>query len=90
MRFQRAPEVAFEVLDGHAVIIDPGAVEMLTLNPVGTLVWQHLDDARTQDELVAAVLPLVTGVTEAQLAADVATFVQGLLDDGLVVGTDVP
>jgi hypothetical protein len=88
MRFQRSPEVTFEVLNGHAVLIDPGAVEMLTLNRVGTLVWEHLGVPRTREELVGELLLLVSGADEAQVTADITTFLDELIDSGLVVTTD--
>lgn len=90
MRFRRSPDVTYDVLDGHAVLIDPGAVEMLTLNPVGTLVWQHLDDTKSCDELAAALLPLLTGVTAEQLEFDIAAFLRELADAGLVTADGGP
>jgi len=88
MRFQRSADVTFEVLNGHAVLIDPGAVEMLTLNRVGTIVWEHLDAPRTREELVTALLRSVTGADEVQVASDVNTFLDELIRGGLVVATD--
>jgi Coenzyme PQQ synthesis protein D (PqqD) len=88
MRFRRAAEATFDVLDGHAVIIDPGAVRMLTLNPVGTLVWQHLDVDRTCEELTAMLLPMLTGISVEQLALDIASFLDELMAAGLVVASD--
>ena len=67
MQFRRASDVIYDVLDGHAVLLDPSATKMLTLNPVGTLVWRHLDDDRTCAELVTLIIPLVRGVTAEQL-----------------------
>ena len=67
MQFRRAPGVIYDELDGHAVLLDRAAVRMLTLNPVGTLVWQLLDDDRTCAELTTLLLPKVRGVTAEQL-----------------------
>ncbi len=89
MRFQRSPDVTYDVVDGHAVLIDPGAVQMLTLNPVGTLVWQHLDDDKTCEELTKALLPLLTGVSAEQLELDISSFLRTLADAGLVTTADV-
>ena len=74
MQYRRAIDVTDDVLDGHAVLLDPGATKMLTLNPVGTLVWRHLDDNRTCAELVTLIMPLVQGVTAEQLQVDVTAF----------------
>ena len=46
-RFRRAADVPHDELDGLAVLLDPPAVKMLTLNPVGTLVRGLHDDDRT-------------------------------------------
>ncbi len=85
MQFRRAPDVTSDVLNGLAVLLDRSAVRMLTLNPVGTLVWQLLDDDRTCAELTALLLPKVRGVTTEQLEVDVASFLDELVDAGVVV-----
>ena len=85
MHFRRASGVICDELDGHAVLLDPNAVKMLTLNSVGTLVWQLLDDDRTSAELTTRLLPRVRGVTAEQLEADVTTFLDELVSAGMVV-----
>jgi hypothetical protein len=88
MQFRRATGVVYDELDGHAVLLDRGAVRMLTLNPVGTLVWQLLDDDRTCAQLTALLLPKVQGVTAEQLAIDVASFLDELVEAGVVITSD--
>jgi len=90
MRFRRASGVIHEQLDGHAVLLDPDAVRMLTLNPVGTLVWELLDHDRAGTELVALLLPEVRGVTVEQLEADVASYLDELVALGVVLASDEP
>jgi coenzyme PQQ synthesis protein D (PqqD) len=85
MQFQRASGVMHELLDGHAVLLDPDAVRMLTLNPVGTLVWELLDEDRTCAELVTLLTPKVRGVTAEQLEADVRSFLDELVEARVVV-----
>jgi len=82
---RRSPGVAYDVLDGQAVLIDPVGLEMLTLNAVGTLVWNELDGEKDVPELANAVLGRVTGVGLDALVADVGAFVASLEDAGLVV-----
>jgi hypothetical protein len=89
-RFRRASGVIDDELDGHAVLLDQTAVRMLTLNPVGTLVWQLLDDDRTGAELTALLLPKVRGVTAEQLDRDVESFLHDLVEAGVVVTSDEP
>ncbi len=36
---RRSPNVTYETIDGRAVLVDVAGTELITLNPVGTLVW---------------------------------------------------
>ena len=90
MQFRRATGVMHEQLDGQAVLLDPDAVRLVTLNAVGTLVWELLEEERTQAELVAKLLPMVRGVTAETLDVDVAAFLEELVDVGVVVTIDDP
>ena len=90
MQFRRASGVIHEQLDGQAVLLDPDAVRMLTLNPVGTLVWDLLDEQRTCAELVTLLSPKLRGVTTAQLEADVRSFLGELVKAGVVIASDEP
>ena len=85
MQFRRASGVMHERLDGHAVLLDPDAVRMLTLNPVGTLVWELLDEDRTCAELATLLSPKVRGVTAEQLEVDVRSFLDELVEARVVV-----
>jgi hypothetical protein len=88
VQFRRATGVIHEELDGHAVLLDPSAAKMLTLNAVGTLVWQLLDDDRTCAELTTRLLPQVRGVSAEQLEVDVASFLGELVEAGVVITRD--
>ena len=90
MQFRRASGVIHEQLDGHAVLLDPDAVRMLTLNPVGTLVWELLGDGHTCTELTTLLLPKVRGVSAEQLELDVRTFLEELIEAGVVIASDEP
>ena len=90
MQFRRATDVTYDELDGHAVLLDRSAVRMLTLNPVGTLVWQLLDDDRTCAELTELLLQKVRGVSAEQLEADVASFLGELVEAGVVIASGEP
>src|SRR5215510_5618843 len=88
MQFRRASGVIYDELDGHAVLLDQGAVRMITLNPVGTLIWELLDEDRSCAELTTLLLPKVRGVTTKELEADVASFLEELVEDGVVIASD--
>jgi len=83
---RRSPEVVFEVLDGRAVLVDPSGSELITLNPVGTLVWEALDEERNLDQVVDHLLPQFVGVERPELHADVSGFLRELEGLGLLAG----
>jgi hypothetical protein len=83
---RRARDVTYEVVNGRAMLVDPSGAELITLNPVGTLVWEALTDERrlTVDVLIDRIRPQLSGVTREQLAQDLSQFVQELAESGLV------
>jgi hypothetical protein len=85
MAFQRSPLVVYEVVDGQAVLVDPAGVELLTLNEVGTLVWEQLDGRRDAEHLAADLVGIFSGVTAEELARDIAEFLAEVESAGLVV-----
>jgi len=85
MAWQRSPRAVYEVVDGEAVLVDPAGVELLTLNAVGTIVWEALDGRREPDELAADLVGRFTGVTRDELARDIADFLAEADAAGLLV-----
>ena len=88
MPLQRASEVSYEVLDGRAVILDEKGEELITLNPVGTLVWEAIDGRRDTAAIVDHLLPQVDGVGPDELRSDVEEFLGELREQGLVADAD--
>ena len=88
MALRRSPEVTFEIVDGRAILIDAKGTELITLNPVGTLVWNALDGQRDAGAVADHLLPGFEGVTRSQLEADVVKFLGEMSDEGLVVEAD--
>jgi coenzyme PQQ biosynthesis protein PqqD len=84
MAVQRSPRVTYEVVDGQAVLLDPDGVELITLNAVGTLVWEELDGRRDASELAQALADRFDGVTVEELERDVRTFLEEMVDARLV------
>jgi hypothetical protein len=87
-RVARAPNVAWRVLDGAAVLVAPSSPTVQTLNPVGTLVWT-LADGRTVPEIVDAVMNDFE-VERARASLDVERFVHELEGKGLLVAGAEP
>jgi hypothetical protein len=88
MALRRAADVTYEVVEGRALLVDGQGRELITLNPVGTMVWSALDGELDRDSLADHLLPQLEGVTREQLAADVAAFLDELEAEGLVVEAD--
>ena len=84
---RRADHVIWEVTGTRAVLLDPDGTELITLNPVGTLVWDAIDDL-PPDAITDLLLPQFEGVTREQFATDVRTFLDDLEELGVIVPAD--
>ncbi len=84
--YRRAEGVLAEVLDGRAALVNPEGTELLTLNPVGSVVWEALEGEQSLDGLVAAVSAACSPVPPG-VVADVQRFVDELCSLGLVMRT---
>lgn len=80
-----APGSQSQSVDGAALVLNPPATELVRLNPVGTLVWEHLVRWHTVEELIASVRPSFPEVPFDQLAGDVIAFVESLCDAGVAL-----
>lgn len=90
MPVRRSDDVTYEVVQDRAVLVDPQGTELITLNPVGTLVWEALDGRREPDDIASHVLPRLTGVALEDLRGDVAVFLSELHTAGLVMEAPGP
>jgi hypothetical protein len=61
--------------------------EVITLNPVGTVVWTALEQAQELEPLVAVVSARFPRTPEATVRKDVVSFLESLRDGGLVTTT---
>jgi hypothetical protein len=84
---RRADHVIWEVTGTRAVLLDPDGSELITLNPVGTLVWEAID-GQSPDVIADLIHPRLEGVTREQLATDVRAFLDELEELGVIVPTD--
>jgi hypothetical protein len=81
--------VVYEVVDGQAVLVDPAGAELITLNRVGTLVWQELDGRRDTEELVAVLVETFDDAPADEIARDVVAFLAELEAGALISRGDV-
>lgn len=84
----RSAEVTYEVVDGRAVLVDPQERELLTLNPVGTVVWQALDGSQDEADIVESLAEQFPDVPRSQIEGDVAAFIGELRTSELLEGAD--
>jgi hypothetical protein len=90
VRPQRNASVVFDTVDDKAVLVDPSGRELITLNRVGTLVWQLLDGSRDLADLSRAVATDFPAVPADRVAADVEAFVTELALLGLATDGPAP
>ena len=88
MAWQHSPRVVYEVVDGQAMLVDPDGIELLTLNEVGTRVWEMVDGTREPAELAAALIGEFEGVSLDDLGRDIAEFLTELEAAGLICPGD--
>ena len=84
---RRADRVIWEVTGTRAVLLDADGNELITLNPVGTLVWDAIDGL-PPDAIADLIHPRLEGVTREQLATDVRAFLDELEELGVIVPAD--
>jgi hypothetical protein len=78
-----AARLAWQIIDGEAVVIDLGKGRTLGLNPTASLVWSLLadhDEAAIADEVSRRF-----DVTAETARADVREFLNAMREQGLVV-----
>jgi len=66
-----------------AVLMDIQGGSMLTLNPIGSIIWQQLSDGRSPEQ-IAEHLALEFGISREQTLADVNEFVEQLQAQHLI------
>lgn len=83
MPLRIGPRLAWQLIDGEAVVIDLGKGRTIGLNPAGSLVWSLLE---TNDEAAIAGEVARQFETSAETARkDVREFLDAMRDQGLVV-----
>jgi hypothetical protein len=85
--YRRSDGILDEVLDGRAALVNPEGTELLTLNEVGSVVWEALADEQPVDVLVDAVKAACENVPTESVDADVRRFLAELCALGLVLET---
>lgn len=72
-----------EEFDDWAVLFNPDTAEAVGINPVGVVVWKHMDGRQNLDQIMAAVRQHFADVPEAG-GEEVSAFVNDLAQRGFV------
>ena len=83
MPYRHAPRLAWQLIDGEAVVIDLARARTLGLNPVGSLIWSLLP--RLDEAAIAREMTKRFDVPLQDAESDVRDFLQTLGEQGLVV-----
>jgi hypothetical protein len=81
---RQAPGVLTEMAGERAILLDADSKELITLNPVGSVIWGLLHSDRTLDELLALVAETFPDAALTDLAQDVPAFIEELDEAGLL------
>lgn len=81
------PEMITRTIDGYAVIMDPQEGKVLTLNEVGTLVWELAESSSTKEDILIQICrEFEVGREEA--LADMEEFTKTLIEKRLLILED--
>ena len=77
------PKTAWRIIEGEAVILSLDTKVLRGLNPVGSRIWELIDGQRSLEE-IADIIVREFAVAPGEAAQDVRTFIEALLERGLV------
>jgi len=85
----RIPDsIAVHDLQGELLLLNPATGVSVSLDPMGTRMWQLIHDHHALDKVLDALLHEYN-VTEAQCGHDLLSFVARMLEEGFVETGDV-
>jgi hypothetical protein len=79
----RLPEIAWRVIDGEAVVVQPRTGMVYPFNAVATRCWELADGTCTENQIAALIADEFDGPAE-QISAEVSAFFEDLRLKGLV------
>ena len=83
------PNVAWQIVDGEAIIVDLASGNTIGLNPAGTFLWSQIDGGRDDDAIAAAVVAEFD-VSPEVAASDTREFLDTMHARALVVDAAEP
>jgi hypothetical protein len=81
-KFQRNPDVSWRTIEGQAVLIHNRNSEVLVVNEVGTLIWEHFDEGL---EGILRNIQETFEVSRAEAERDAREFLEHLVSAGALL-----
>jgi methyltransferase-like protein len=82
------PQVAWQIVDGEAIVVDLASGNTIGLNPVATFLWSHIDGTRDDTALVTALVAEFE-VSPALAERDTREFLDEMQRRTLIVDTEL-
>ena len=82
-KFKQNDDIAFRVIDGEAVLLNPGNNEIHQLNETGTFMWEQFAEPQSHETLAATVCNEFE-VDYKKVIIDVERFTEDLLNKSLI------
>ncbi len=79
----RRPEIAWRVIDGEAVVVNPRSGLVYPFNPVATRFWELADGTREIEQIIEQILEEFEAPHE-DIERDIAEFLQMLVERGMI------
>ncbi len=77
-------KTAYRVIDGEAVIVDPGTSMLYSLNSVATLIWEMSSERTAVEEIVDRIAEEFE-VEKSTAEKDCLEFVRDFMDKGILM-----
>ena len=84
-KFKIGSHVAYRLIGDEVVIVDSQSSEMVTLNSTASFIWMRVAEGMTLAE-IEKVLAADFDVSRDEARTDIATFVEGMIGRGLILG----
>lgn len=81
---QRNPDLIAADLDGDTVMMDIESGKYFALNPVGTHIWETLENPGTLQSLIDSIHENFEVEMASQMNIDISEFLDELIENGLI------
>ena len=80
-------KTAYRIIDGEAVIVDPGTSMLYSLNPVATLIWEMSSERTAVEEIVDRIVEEFD-VERSTAEEDCLELVRDFVDRGILIAEE--